>query len=145
MTAIASGYMSSFFDVFEEAGTAVGEESDSIRKQCLVSFMHSIIPFSSANIIPEVKFLNLKTEWEEDTGMLSSDSEIALHPAYQQIIGMGQGAIPLILNEMKKKRGQWFWALKSITGEDPVPLEIRGNIKKMTGVWIKWGEEKGYL
>jgi hypothetical protein len=145
MTAIAGSYANPFVDIFENAGTAVGEESVRIRTQCRVFITHSFISFFLANNIPEVKFFNLKTEWEEDTGMLSSDSEIALHPAYQQIIGMGQEAIPLILNEMKKKRGQWFWALKSITGEDPVPLELRGNIKKMTEVWIGWGEDKGYI
>jgi hypothetical protein len=145
MTAIASNYANPFVDGFEDAGNAVCEESDSIKTQCLGFLKHFIIPFSFANNIPEVKFYNLKTEWEEDTVMLSSDSDIALHPAYQQIIGMGQNAIPLILNEMQKKRGQWFWALKSITGEDPVPAELRGNIRKMTEVWIKWGEDEGYI
>ena len=91
------------------------------------------------------KFMNLKTEWEEETEMLSSITKITLHPSYQKIIGMGEIAIPLILNEMKKKRGHWFLALKSISGEDPVPLEIRGNIEKMTEVWIDWGRKNGYI
>ena len=132
MTAIASSYADPFVDVFKHAGTAVGEESASIITRGADFFGHFIIPFTSANNIPEVKFFKLKTEWEEDTAFFSSDTDIALHPAYQQIIGMGKKAIPLILSEMKKKRGQWFWALKSITGEDPVPVELRGHIKKMT-------------
>ncbi len=68
-----------------------------------------------------------------------------MHPAYQQIIGMGQDAIPLILAEMKRKPGHWFWALKSITGEDPVLPEQRGRIKKMTEAWINWGRNQGYI
>jgi len=46
---------------------------------------------------------------------------------------------------MKKKSGQWFWALKSITGEDPVSPEKRGRIRDMTQAWLRWGQEQGYL
>lgn len=71
--------------------------------------------------------------------------EIAMHPAYQQIIGMGPTAIPFILSEMKEKKGHWFWALKSITGDDPVAPLDRGNVKKMTAAWLSWGREQGYI
>jgi hypothetical protein len=36
---------------------------------------------------------------------------------------MGKDAIPLLLRELGKKSGRWFWALKAITREDPVPVE----------------------
>jgi hypothetical protein len=68
-----------------------------------------------------------------------------MHPAYQQIIGIGPDAIPLILQELERKPGHWFWALKSITGEDPVLPEHRGQIAKMTESWLSWGYEKGHL
>ncbi len=87
----------------------------------------------------------LKAEWEADTAHLSSVTEIAMHPAYQQIIGMGPIAIPLILSEMKRKPDHWFWALKSITGEDPVLDENRGQILQMTKAWLHWGIEQGYI
>ena len=57
---------------------------------------------------------------EEATAMFSSITEIAMHPAYQQIIGMGSIAIPFIMRELENRPAHWFWALKSITGEDPV-------------------------
>lgn len=94
---------------------------------------------------PVNKFLTAKAQWEAETAMLSSVTEIAMHPAYQQIIGMGKPAIPLILSEMKGKPGHWFWALKSITGEDPVLPEQRGRMKEMTEAWLRWGKEQGYL
>jgi hypothetical protein len=50
----------------------------------------------------------------------SSTQRIAIHPAYQQIIGLGQPAVPLLLREVERRSGRWFWALKSITREDPV-------------------------
>lgn len=58
---------------------------------------------------------------------------------------MGHTAIRLILLEMKKRPGHWFWALKSITGEDPVLPEQRGRMKEMTQAWLRWGREKNYL
>jgi len=88
-----------------------------------------------------MKFYRLKSHWEAETAFLSSVSDIAMHPAYQQIIGMGSVAVPLILREMKKEPGHWFWALKSITGEDPVPPEHRGKITAMTEDWLLWGAE----
>jgi hypothetical protein len=106
---------------------------------------HYYRPISTQWATPAFRFLNLKQEWEADTAMLSSVTEIAMHPAYQQIIGMGPLAIPYILNEMKVRTGHWFWALKSITGEDPVPLGSRGKIAEMTKVWVSWGEKQGYL
>ena len=39
--------------------------------------------------------------------------------------------------------GLWVWALPEITGEDPVPASDRGNIRKMSAAWVKWGQQKG--
>ena len=86
-------------------------------------------------------FEKFKKEWENDTVIISNLNEIAMHPAYQRIIGMGTTAVPLIICEMAKKPGHWFWALKAITGEDPVPTEARGNIRQMTDLWLDWWEE----
>jgi hypothetical protein len=68
-----------------------------------------------------------------------------MHPAYQQIIGMGEEAIPFILQELQKKTAHWFWALKSITGEDPVPSNQRGRMDQMRDAWLRWGNKQGYL
>ncbi len=43
----------------------------------------------------------------------------AMHPANQGIIGLGAVAVPLILQELKRDRADWFWALTAITGENP--------------------------
>lgn len=86
-------------------------------------------------------FDKFKEEWQNDTAIISNPNQIAMHPAYQRIIGMGANAVPLIIREMVKKPGHWFWALKAITGEDPVPEETRGSIKRMTDLWLDWWEE----
>jgi hypothetical protein len=125
--------------------TAVSYESSLIQDEYRRSVEHYLIPFSRQWSNSLLRFSMLKAEWEADTAHLSSVTEIAMHPAYQQIIGMGPIAIPLILSEMKKKPDHWFWALKSITGEDPVLQENRGQIMQMTKAWLRWGIEQGYI
>ena len=91
------------------------------------------------------RFHRLATQWRDECQLLSSTTAKAMHPAYQQIIGLGPEALPLILKELSETPGHWFWALKSITGEDPVPAADVGNIRRMTEAWVNWGRENGYL
>ena len=92
-----------------------------------------------------LRFRDLVRQWKEATAFTSSGTEMALDPAYQQIIGMGKEAIPLILEELQREEDHWFWALKSITGTDPVPPGDRGNLPKMTAAWLRWAQTNGYL
>lgn len=119
-------------------------ESDFIKKEFERSMDHYLLPFTMQWSNPIIRFFSLKKEWEAATAHLSSTTKIAIHPAYQQIIGMGQIAIPLILSEMKKQPDHWFWALRSITGEDPVLPEHKGKLRQMTEDWLKWGRRNGY-
>lgn len=127
------------------AGVAVGKDSHIIENEYRQSADHYWIPVSRQWANPISRFITLKTKWEAETAHLSSITEIAMYPAYQEIIGMGSIAIPLILSEMKTKPGHWFWALKSITGEDPVLPSQRGRIKEMVKAWLQWGKEQGYV
>jgi len=80
----------------------------------------------------KTRFQRLAAEWREQAGPLSSSTDRAMLPAYQAIIGMGETALPFILDEMRQRGGLWFWALRAITGENPVPPEHRGNIEAMS-------------
>jgi hypothetical protein len=90
-------------------------------------------------------FGGLARHWKEDTRWSSATTEIAMHPAYQAIIGMGSDALPMILHDLRSNSGHWYWALKAISNEDPVPPSDRGVIKKMKAAWLRWGEQKGLL
>lgn len=92
--------------------------------------------------VPE-RFRSLLQRWREDTAVLSSISQIAMDPSYQQIIGLGPAAVPLILRELEHAPGHWFWALKSITGVDPVAPDQRGRIPQMAAAWLAWAKEQG--
>ncbi|HET6880615.1 MAG TPA: hypothetical protein VFI31_10695 [Pirellulales bacterium] len=90
------------------------------------------------------RFHQLAGEWKQATLLTSSGTEMLLHPAYQQIIGMGPEAVPLLVAELRRDPDHWFWALKAITGEDPVAEGDRGNLARMTDAWLKWAEQRGY-
>lgn len=81
--------------------------------------------------------------WKAGTAPLSSATEMATHPAYQQIIGLGRDAVPLLLRELQREPDHWFWALKAITGVDPVEPRQRGQIGEMAEAWLRWAREQG--
>jgi hypothetical protein len=87
------------------------------------------------------RFLELAKEWKEATLLMSSVTDMATHPAYQQIIGMGKEALPLLLDELRREPDHWFWALQAITGENPVPAAERGNLERMTETWLAWAKQ----
>ena len=99
-----------------------------------------------AQLWPEANeevFQALAAQWRKETRHLSSVSQMAMHPAYQRIIGMGEAVVPLILKEMRQRGGHWLWALHAITGEDPAPPDA--NFHEAVKSWLQWGQEKGYL
>ena len=92
----------------------------------------------------EQRFRELVRQWKGATEFMSSSTEMVLHPAYQQIIGMGPSALPLLIAELRRDPDHWFAALKSISGDDPVPAEDRGKVPRMVQAWVSWGEKRGY-
>ncbi len=90
-------------------------------------------------------FRQLAERWRTETLYLSSTTEIAMHPAYQRIIGLGPAVIPLILTELARQPDRWFWALHALTGTDPVSPSDRGQLTAMAQAWLLWGRENGYL
>lgn len=93
----------------------------------------------------EALFAKLTAEWRHDTRYLSSTSAMATHPAYQRIIGLGPQVIPLILSDLQREPGQWFWALSALTGENPVDPADQGRVSTMTAAWLKWGRDNGWI
>jgi hypothetical protein len=92
----------------------------------------------------EQRFRYLAGAWKAGRGATSSLTVMAIHPAYQQIIGMGPAVVPLLLRELEREPDHWFWALKAITAADPVPPEKWGRVSEMAAAWIQWGRDRGY-
>jgi len=91
----------------------------------------------------EEQFCDLVATWEEDTQFLSSIPRIVAHPAYQRIIALGEPVLPLIFRDLHNRQSLWFWALRYITGEDPVGENQAG--KAAVAEWQQWGKSRGYL
>lgn len=90
-----------------------------------------------------VEFEALTKKWLRETRHLSLVARKITHPAYLRIIGMGEAAIPLILEALRDKPAHWFVALRATTNLDPShlddsPLEARD-------AWIGWGIKEGYI
>ena len=89
------------------------------------------------------EFSTLVEQWRAETILLSDPLKVVQHPAYHCIIAMGTPAIPLILHELETRPDDWFKALQTITGINPVPCCATFNIAVQA--WLEWGHAQGYL
>jgi hypothetical protein len=92
----------------------------------------------------EERFRRLAAAWEKAVSYQSSSRVRESHPAYLEIIALGQPVVPLLLRDLEQRETHWFSALHRITGTDPVPREAAGNIPLMVAAWLKWARETGY-
>jgi len=90
----------------------------------------------------ESLFRELSLRWKSETRFVSSAHTIFLNRAYQRIIGLGRAALPYLFSELEQRPDNWFWALESITGEDPAPLST--SFDERVNAWLSWGRLKGY-
>lgn len=91
------------------------------------------------------KFARLADKWKKESAHLSSIERMAQLPSYQAIISMGAEVVPLLLKELQKEPDHWFWALHTITQEDPANGQGTMRIADLTALWIEWGRQKGLL
>jgi hypothetical protein len=85
------------------------------------------------------RFNRLVQEWKRETILDSSVQRRAMHRAYQQIIGLGRAAVPLIVDELRHEPDYWFWALTAITGEDPARDE--NTLQGARERWLEWARD----
>lgn len=99
------------------------------------------------------KFKNLSHKCHFDTRWSSNLNDylndLINHPAYQEIISMGTKVVPFILMDLMDDPKWWFYALKQITGENPVPEdkkeEYEGYLYELTTLWLDWGRKNKYI
>ena len=111
----------------------------------LLTKWRSPAPSSLAGTDPRQQFVSLANEWRSATRHLSLASQKAVHPAYLRIIGMGVAAVPFILEDLRTRGGQWYLALRALTGQSPVPEDAAGNILKMKEAWLRWGRQQEHI
>jgi hypothetical protein len=91
------------------------------------------------------RFRVLVDTWRDETGGLSSPTQIASHPAHPEIVAMGEPALPPIFEDLESRGGQWYVALRAITGASPVPSVASGRARQVRDAWLQWGREHGYF
>ena len=88
------------------------------------------------------RFNALADEWEEWSKYRSCCHD--RHPAVGKIVEMGWSAIPLIVGRLRQEEGcHWVLFLAKITNEAIVPEAMRGRMREMRDLWLRWVEERG--
>jgi hypothetical protein len=90
------------------------------------------------------RFRQLVDTWEAAVAHYSFSAARQRHPAYQEIIALGEPVIPSLLRDLEVNRRYWFAALPAITGANPVSPEHAGQIDRMIEDWLGWGTQRGY-
>jgi hypothetical protein len=90
-----------------------------------------------------VEFEALSKKWHRDTVHLSLVSKKVGHPAYLRIVGMGEAAIPLLLEALRDRPTHWFAALRATANTDPSPIDA--NPSQARDAWLSWGRSQGYI
>lgn len=86
----------------------------------------------------------LVAQWRPRARRVSVPETVAMLPAYQQMIGLGRDAIPLILGRLATDpSSHWFWALEAIAREDPT--DSQSTVQEAVDAWLRWGRAKGYV
>jgi hypothetical protein len=85
------------------------------------------------------KFLRLARKWRVETMLSSSLRDKFEHPAYKQIIAMGEPALPLIFKELERRPAYWFWAIDAIVGHGILPEGFQGNFDRTLALYKEWG------
>jgi hypothetical protein len=89
------------------------------------------------------EFHKLVKQWNAATSFHSSLGEIFTDESYQRIMAMGRDALPMILSELQKKPGHWFYALEKIVGKDVA--EGAKSFAEARAAWLNWGYSNNYI
>ncbi len=92
----------------------------------------------------EPRFRRLASIWHEAVAHQSSSTLRNNHPAYREIIALGPDVVPLLLRDMQEHHTHWFAALREITGANPVPESVAGNVPQIVDAWLRWAKDQGY-
>ena len=117
-----------------------------IRKEWSIVILRRPAGKKSASPELEREFGGLVKQWKKETFALSSLSKIYAHPGYQRIMAMGKEGIPLVLKELQKNQGHWFYALRFMAGEQGKGVaEGLTDFESAKAAWLEWGYQNNHL
>ena len=87
-----------------------------------------------------LRFRRLVKQWRAETYYLSSVTAKSKHPAFREIVEMGEAAVPWIIEELRNHRDFLFLALHLIVKDEPMPAALTGKPHKLIDEWLQWAE-----
>ncbi len=102
-----------------------------------------IVPLKFQQGDVERRFEALAHRWIEEAGGLSVVADMVAHPAYRNIVDMGDAVVPFILRAIRREPTFLYRALRDITGQNPAPPG--SDPDETDEAWLAWGRDKGYL
>lgn len=89
------------------------------------------------------RFEFLRDAWWEGTKYSSSTNDTVEHPAYQELIAMGDEILPFVLKDLEETNRHWFHLLATVTGQDAAQGLTK--VREAASAWVAWGKKEGYL
>ncbi len=85
----------------------------------------------------------LLNQVRQDTAMHSSMRHTLKHPAYLELVGMGERIIPFLFHVATHHGADWtlLCLFAQLSGENPVPPEDAGKFYRIFMHWLKWYTE----
>jgi hypothetical protein len=122
-----------------------GESSASlfIRDQRTRAIKHYREPVSREHIVVGDRFRSLADQWRAETRFVSSPQQQVANKAYLAIIGLGEAALPFILEDLEQTEDFWSPALAAITGVDPTSRGDWGDMHAIALAWLQWANAHG--
>lgn len=94
----------------------------------------------------QAEFDKRADRWEKETAIFSSPTSFYLNKDYMVITAKGienpKEVVPLILNRLSVRGGDWFFALENIAGENPA--KDCNNFQDAVKAWNAWALKQGY-
>jgi transposase-like protein len=95
----------------------------------------------------EAEFNLIADRWETETAIHSSPGGMYLNKDYIAIIAKGverpEVYVPLILNRLSVRGGDWFFALENIAGENPA--KDCEDYENALIAWRDWATQRGFI
>lgn len=88
------------------------------------------------------RFRRLVETWRAETYYLSSVTAKSNHPAFKEIVKMGESAVPWIVEELRNHRDFLFIALHLIVRDGPIPAARKGKPHELIEEWLQWAERE---
>ena len=137
--------MDVFFS-YPPAMIATGATGQVTHTQSEASLSWAALHIISGELSVKSRFDQLVAKWKQDTLIISNTRLLVEHPAHQEIIELGEDALPLILQDLKDSPWLWFHALGEITGLGHTPGgSMPNSAEELRQSWVNWGIQNGYL